>query len=186
MGVAFFTYGLVLGTCAILTGYFAVKREFRRHKNWAIRSYSQIMATVLYRYYYAVQGGFGVISLADQDGLNCNDMDVCEYFLKPFDKVHAWTFFIAPLLFTEMVLYMLRDNTTEDQTNHCIDNLVDTNQMKVDNTDEENMPTKVDVCVSTNSKSFLQLNVFGIVVSLITLGSTIFIFVTAARGTKQW
>ena len=202
MGIAFFTYGIVFVTCAIMTGYFARKREFRRHKNWAIRSYSQILATMLYRYYYAVLGGFGVVYSPDHNGgLSCDEMDVCDYFLKPFDAIHAWTFFIFPLLVAEVVVYLLRDPSTghpvetpasevkEDTCNnkegvtdqvetHDVANPVNNNG----DVDKENPKTQASSQESGNATNYFHLNVFGIIFGLICLASTIFIYVTNALG----
>ena len=190
MGIAFFTYGLVFGTCAIMTAYFARQREFRRHKNWAIRSYSQILATILYRYYYVVLGGFGVVHSPDQsDWLYCDEMDVCDYFLKLFDAIHAWTFFIVPLLFAETVVYLLREQPKADQVLEmpaAKEEVEEENTQRIENEEtngtiaEESIASQPDV--SANKTSFLYLNVFGILFAFICLGSTVFIYVTSALG----
>ncbi|KAL7481713.1 hypothetical protein ACHAW6_007386 [Cyclotella cf. meneghiniana] len=203
MGIAFFLYGVVFGTCAAVTGYYARKREFRRHKNWAIRSYSQILATMLYRYYYAVLGGFGAVHSPDETNLECGPDDVCDYFLKPFDALHVWTFFLVPLLFAEAVVYLLRDQAMSD-VNNVIENSKSYDGEKDDFNNDQDVAHKLkekectqeDTTMETNGgrndrletiepgkpNSFLYLNIFGILFAIICLGSTIFIYVTSALG----
>ena len=189
MGVAFFIYGIVFCVCAVMAGYFARRREFHRHKNWAIRSYSQILASMMYRYYYAVLGGFGVVYSPDQSGgLYCDEMDVCDYFLKPFDAIHAWTFFLIPLLFAEAVVYLLRDPPSK----HVVERppLEDTYNAEQAATNEEENQQGTDIDDDDKDKgksvsqttSYLQLNLFGIIFGFICLSSTIFIYVTNALG----
>jgi hypothetical protein len=204
MGIAFFTYGLVFGTCAVMTGYFARKREFRRHKNWAIRSYSQILASMLYRYFYAVLGGFQAVHFDPEEILNCDEMDVCDYFLKPFDAIHAWTFFIVPLLFAEAVIYLLRDQSKEQPTDgmhlsqegeeSCKHEEEESPGEQMNNNDnadqtkpESEVIDKSKAEASPTNKSapqtnFIYLNSFGALFALIFLGSTVFIYVTSALG----
>ena len=199
MGIAFFVYGLVFGTCAVMTGYFARKREFRRHKNWAIRSYSQILATMLYRYYYAVLGGFGAVHSPDQsDGLYCDELDVCDYFLKPFDAIHAWTFFIVPLLFAEAVVYLLREQSKADTKNDkdvgatiSVTQEGEKDEFSNETNENENNDAAAEVKASTTetttmSLNFLYLNMFGILFAVICLGSTAFIYATSALGTNTF
>jgi hypothetical protein len=200
MGIAFFTSGIVFGSCAIMTGYFARRREIRRHKNWAIRSYSQILASMLYRYFYAVLGGFGVVYSPDES-ISCDEMDVCDYFLKPFDAIHAWTFFIFPLLFAEAVVYLLRDETKAENVNEmpvsnegandtCINE--DNTTEQVDDNDEK-VQTKTEaidadnvILASPNEANVLYLNLFGILFGVIFMGSTVFIYVTNALGVNTF
>ena len=49
MGLAFFTAGLVFGGCAVMAGWYARKGNYVNHRFWAIRSYSQILAPMMYR-----------------------------------------------------------------------------------------------------------------------------------------
>ena len=52
MTLAFAASGVAFGGSAACAGYFAYKRNLRRHRAWALRSYSQVLAPFLYRYYY--------------------------------------------------------------------------------------------------------------------------------------
>lgn len=202
MGIAFFTYGLVFGTCALMTAYFARKREFRRHKNWAIRSYSQILASMLYRYFYAVLGGFQAVHFDSEESLHCDEMDVCDYFLKPFDAIHAWTFFIVPLLFSEAVIYLLTDQSKQDSKDepHVSrgeeemnnEESVAAEQMNSkDNADQPKLKGEMidkieseasSTNLSAHETNFLYLNSFGILFAFICLLTTVFIYVTSALG----
>ena len=225
MGIAFFIAGLVFGTCAVMTGYFARKRDIRRHRNWAIRSYSQILASMIYRYYYAVLGGLGAVHGPADGELECNENDVCDYFLKPFDAVHAWTFFIFPLLIAEAIVYLLRDQVmTAGNVKDVIEQgEVETNGDKSSKQQEEaeansdkssmeqgeverngdNSATKdvngkkgatdrndtvasqASINGSSQTNNFLFINLFGILLAVIYLGSTVFIYVTAALGVNS-
>eukprot|EP00804_Cyclotella_cryptica_P026138 CCRYP_013026-RA/>CCRYP_013026-RA protein AED:0.33 eAED:0.33 QI:0/-1/0/1/-1/1/1/0/270 len=207
MGIAFFLYGIVFGICAVMTGYYAKKREFRRHKNWAIRSYSQILATMLYRYYYAVLGGFGAVHSPDEDDLDCGANDICDYFLKPFDAMHVWTFFLVPLLFAEAVVYLLRDQG-ENNMGLVVENSVpnkgegndecpneedvtqqlNENEEAIDATKEIHSGEKDqhETVEPRKTNNFRYLNLFGILFAFICLGSTIFIFVTSALGINRF
>lgn len=199
MGIAFFVYGLVLGSCAIFTFYYAWKQEFRLHRYWAIRSYSQILATMLYRYFYALLIGLGAIHKPD-DQLECDENDVCSYFLRPFDVVHAWTFFLFPLLVAEITIYLMNDESGVGPVGEITDRDYIPNQDEVAVEDcrnheyialqenEDNGDT-LDIIPRTNhtntddsgnGATYFYLNSVGILFATISLGSTLLIFVMSA------
>lgn len=155
---------------------------------------------MLYRYFYAVLGGFGVVYSPDES-ISCDEMDVCDYFLKPFDAIHAWTFFIFPLLFAEAVVYLLRDETKAENVNEmpvsnegandtCINE--DNTTEQVDDNDEK-VQTKTEaidadnvILASPNEANVIYLNLFGILFGVIFMGSTVFIYVTNALGVNTF
>ena len=136
-------------------------------------------------------------------------MDVCDYFLKPFDVIHVWTFFIVPLLFAEAVIYVSRDKSKD---RHVVNIDVSNNDNKGDCNNEEGtiqeLPDAVDsntteadnVCSNRNvmknetstlgevhgATGYFYLNLLGIFSAMICLGTTIFIYVTSALGVNTF
>ena len=182
MGMAFFVAGLVFGGCAIMTGYYAKNRDFVRHRYWAIRSYSQILAPMMYRYWYLVVGGLGLYPEPEYDDVvrafDCNEDDVCSVFLRAFDAIHAWTYFIVPLIFAELIVYLLKKQ--EDEKNDV------NNEMVPKDVDIEG----VDKVIRTEEKgvgeiNFLPINLLGLTAASCGVIITAFIYVTSALGTNS-
>lgn len=201
MGIAFFTAGLVLGVCAVMTVVHAKKRDIRRHMNWAIRTYSQILASPLYRYFYFVIGGLGGLERAAEESMKCDENDVCDYFLRTFDAIHAWTYFIFPLLFAELVVFALaRQYKRQQQVEGAsVEKTTATRSVEFSENVESgcgNDSMENEKCIEKKilkeqsgvaneaalSMDYLNLNVIGLVGAICCVGMTIFIYVTSALG----
>lgn len=46
----------------------------------------------------------------------CNSNGVCPNYLRPFDAVHAWTFWVFPLVLGEAIVYAMRLNDNRECT----------------------------------------------------------------------
>jgi hypothetical protein len=149
---------------------------------------------MLYRYYYAILGGFGAIHGPEDGELKCNENDVCDYFLRPFDALHVWTFFLIPLLFAEGVVYLLRCEKSATDKTHVIDegekddcnNEEDVAQHATTEHGTESAETDKPEAHAENTTNFLYLNMFGMLFAIICLGSTVFIYVTSALGVNTF
>mmetsp|Transcript_9323 Transcript_9323/g.19302 ORF Transcript_9323/g.19302 Transcript_9323/m.19302 type:complete len:339 (+) Transcript_9323:137-1153(+) len=205
MGISFFTAGVVFALCAGMTAKHARNRDFLRHRNWAIRSFSQVLAPPLYRYYYLVLGGMG--ALPDDGDDYCNEDDVCDIFLRTFDAVHAWTYFIFPLVCAELVVYLLMKQekmiyptskseaalsvTIENSQNIVVvkENVVKDgmiNEEVEDNNDLDECPADISTLEpSAPNPNYLLLNLLGLLAGMLYLVMTVFIYVTSALGVNQ-
>ena len=90
MDVAFATNGIILFIYAMITAYFAVKRQTDRHLRWAIRLYVLGTSSAFYRVLYYV---------------TCFIMN-CRYvnFRGPLDHVYDWIYFLIPMAISEIYL----------------------------------------------------------------------------------
>jgi len=167
MGIAFAIAGITFGTCAFMTFHHGRNKQYTKHRNWAIRSFSQILSPMLYRYFYLILGGLGLYSF---EGRECDDRDVCTPFINVFDSVHAWTYFIVPLLFAEGVVRSLPSG------DHVIDNTIEMQEDDVEMSDgQKDLSAEFD---------YTRLNVLSILGAASCLGSTILIYVTSYTGSN--
>jgi hypothetical protein len=95
------------------------------HRNYAIRSFSQIIAPVLYRYWYLLLTILNVYRTPYLNGgdaskgenLVCNDRNVCHDYLRPFDAIYAWLYWISAWVVAEIIIACLpRHATVTEQT----------------------------------------------------------------------
>uniref|UniRef100_A0A7S4VXJ7 Uncharacterized protein n=1 Tax=Ditylum brightwellii TaxID=49249 RepID=A0A7S4VXJ7_9STRA len=89
---------------------------FQTHRNWAIRSYAQILGPALYRYWYTIlllTGLYRGPSLV-ADGLQCDENGVCPEYKRPFDNFFCWAYWVSAGLVAEIIIYYL---PTTDELN---------------------------------------------------------------------
>jgi hypothetical protein len=119
MTVAFSVAGATIGILAFQTWKAARAAKFsttlvdwNAHRNWGIRSYSQILAPMLYRYWYFALHLFHLYSAPNalSSGGVCNDDDICPEYLRIVDKLHCWTYWMTSLLVAEIIIYYLPSN----------------------------------------------------------------------------
>ena len=118
MGVAFFVAGTTFGVCAVVAAVHARAQQWTQHCNWAIRSYSQILSPVLYRYFYMILGG---LRLYPETDIECNEQDICHPFTRVFDMIHAWTYFVMPLVVAEVIIRASNPNKTNPGQHDHVD-----------------------------------------------------------------
>ena len=96
---------------ARLAKFFASEREryLTSHRNWAIRSYSQILAPVLYRYWYTALAAFNWYPVPKplKFGEVCNSDDTCPDYYRWLDSLHCWTYWLSSLLIAEVIVLYL-------------------------------------------------------------------------------
>ena len=116
--IAFSVAGIVFGFLAAktwhkarLAKFFASDREryLTSHRNWAIRSYSQILAPVLYRYWYTVLAAFNWYPVPKplKFGEVCNSDDTCPDYYRWLDSLHCWTYWLSSLLIAGVIVHYL-------------------------------------------------------------------------------
>jgi len=92
MGAAFLLAGGWFGVAAAMTAVRARQQRYAAHRAWAVRSYSQVLAPMLYRYWYvAATALFGYRpprEAREYPGGTC-DGDTCADYFRPFDMLHA-------------------------------------------------------------------------------------------------
>lgn len=107
MTVAFGAAGATIGYLAYETFRTARERNFAEHRKWALRSYSQILAPMLYRYWYIAAELFGIYNgpVPPRFGgeINKEDDTMPEYF-RIVDQLHCWGYWISALLVAEVVI----------------------------------------------------------------------------------
>jgi len=166
MGVAFLISGLTFGATAVMTAIYALRKDWIRHRNWAILAFSQILSPMLYRYFYLLVGSFEVYGY--KGDLDCDSNDVCLPFTRPFDAIHAWTYFMVPLAFAQAIVWFLPNDEEASNNN---------------NKDEENPTERSDTTDSPfNYARFNMLGLFGAAFAVV---STLLIYVTAFGGTND-
>lgn len=178
MGIAFFVAGFAFGLTAFLTAFYARRGQWVRHRNWAIRAYSQILAPMLYRYFYTLMGGLHIYP--DHDDLGdledrCDDNDICEPFTFTLDAIHAWTYFIAPLIFAELIVQSLPAKESRLGTTTSVGELEPL----------EEGADQVDNGVETEEGfSYRNLNLLGILGALFSVAGTLVIYISTALDTN--
>lgn len=191
MGFAFCVAGILFGVFAVLSAFYARHRQFTQHRNWAIRSYGQILAPMLYRYFYLILGGLRLYPSGTE--LDCDDNDVCHPFTRTLDAIHAWTYFLFPLLCTEFIIRFLPkyhsvESTSEEEPTEKQGNVGVT--AEGENMDGNNAPaadTGEDLELQKNSTipfNFIGLNLLGVLGATCCVGSTVLIYVTGFLGTN--
>lgn len=112
------------------------------HRNYAIRSFSQIIAPLLYRYWYTALVLLKIYRtpyLNNSKDLVCDEHNVCPDYQRPFDAIFAWMYWISAWIVAEVVIACLpkhHHNKTTITVDNSIDNVNDTN-----NTQEEEHAT---------------------------------------------
>lgn len=83
--------------------------DFTAHRNWGIRSYSQILAPMLYRYWYICVQLFNIYKAPVPPRLGgfCRSDGICPDYLRIFDMVHCWTYWLSALAVAELIIYYL-------------------------------------------------------------------------------
>lgn len=121
MGVAFSGAGFFIAYFSYMTWKTAPGRDksgrytIEDHRNYAIRSFSQIIAPVLYRYWYVLllilkayrtpylNGG----DASKGENLVCDDRNVCGDYLRPFDAIYCWLYWMSAWAVAEIVIACL-------------------------------------------------------------------------------
>ena len=119
MGVSFSLAGFFIAYSAYMTWKTAPggnqnnRYTIEDHRNWAIRSFSQIIAPVLYRFWYIFMMVLKVYRMpflagGDRRGkLDCDGRDVCPDYQRPLDSVYAWMYWIGAWMVAELVIICL-------------------------------------------------------------------------------
>lgn len=126
MTVAFSAAGATIGVLGFKVWQTAraakasAPRDFTSHRNWGIRSYSQILAPMLYRYWYLCLYIFKLYDPPDRlnMGLVCGSDDVCPDYLRFLDKLHCWTYWMTSLAVAELIIYYLPEHETKPSISH--------------------------------------------------------------------
>ena len=124
MGVAFSASGFAIFYFACMAWKTAPNKQnaeskytVEDHRNYAIRSFSQIIAPVLYRYWYILVKVFKLYQtppmymsggqMEDGQKLVCDDRDVCGDYERLFDAIHCWLYWISAWAVAEIVIVCL-------------------------------------------------------------------------------
>jgi hypothetical protein len=84
-------------------------RLVQQHRNWSIRSLAQILAPALYRYWYTMMEVFHVyrVPVPLQMGGYCDANDLCPDYMRPWDAIYTWLYWISAGLVAEIIIYFL-------------------------------------------------------------------------------
>eukprot|EP00548_Thalassiothrix_antarctica_P020474 CAMPEP_0194193410 /NCGR_PEP_ID=MMETSP0154-20130528/74490_1 /TAXON_ID=1049557 /ORGANISM="Thalassiothrix antarctica, Strain L6-D1" /LENGTH=192 /DNA_ID=CAMNT_0038917633 /DNA_START=31 /DNA_END=609 /DNA_ORIENTATION=- len=120
------------------------------HRNYAIRSFSQIIAPVLYRYWYALMMILKLYRTPylndgdDRDGkLVCDNRNVCSDYERPFDAIYSWFYWLSAWAVAELVIACLPKHQEQRTTVVANQPLLEAQYLTTDdtslaNTDESN------------------------------------------------
>eukprot|EP00934_Nitzschia_sp_Nitz4_P004750 Nitzschia sp. Nitz4//scaffold32_size149145//64408//65493//NITZ4_002880-RA/size149145-processed-gene-0.124-mRNA-1//-1//CDS//3329548072//4740//frame0 len=119
MTAAFATAGVFFGICAFKAWQTArlakvsATPDYTSHRNWAIRSYSQVLAPMLYRYWYVCLDIFNLykVPLPPHSGGQCRLDDICPDYLRILDEMHCWTYWLTAWAVAELLIYYLPTRT---------------------------------------------------------------------------
>ena len=78
---------------------------FELHRNWGIRSYSQILAPALYRYWYIMMELFGLYRtpIPLRNGGVCTEPDdQCPDYSRTWDAIYCWVYWMSAWLVAEI------------------------------------------------------------------------------------
>ena len=86
-----------------------LNRMFQAHRNWGIRSYSQMIAPALYRYEYIAIHLLGVYRIPKplDEGEYCDENDYCPAYARLLDAVHCWSYWISAWVVAEIIIFYL-------------------------------------------------------------------------------
>lgn len=97
------------------------------HRNYAIRSFSQIIAPVLYRYWYSLlillkmyRTPYMYNTNDGKNNLVCDDRNVCHDFLRPFDAVYCWLYWISSWIVAEIIIACLPKHQQQQKQTHTM------------------------------------------------------------------
>ena len=97
MSIAFSFYGILMLLAAILTITFAIRKDFVRHRNWAIRLFALAIGSWLYRIEY------GMIFALGQTFPEVSNL-LAPGFQGPLDYVMNYFFFVPNLIIAELII----------------------------------------------------------------------------------
>lgn len=68
-----------------------------------------------FRYRAAAVLGYRIVESYDGgSGQTCNSNNVCHDYLRPFDAIHVWTYWIFSLIVGEIIVHAMRRNDRKD------------------------------------------------------------------------
>ena len=97
MSIAFSLYGVLMLVAAMLTVTFAIRKDFERHRNWAIRLFALAIGSWLYRIEY------GMIFALGQKYPEISNL-LAPGFQGPLDYVMNYFFFVPNLMIAELII----------------------------------------------------------------------------------
>jgi len=111
---AFASFGAWLGFTTLMMWHHARRGNIERHWPWAIHSYGQALGSFLYRYWNIMLGlyGYGYRHISpynfNNGTLTCYSDGSCDAYLRPFDQLWAWGFWISTALLAQLIIIGLR------------------------------------------------------------------------------
>lgn len=97
MTASFAIYGLLVFGTSVQAWRTARQGDIDAHRRWAMRAFSMGVASFLYRFYYFLGQGFGVVHAPDKTPYP-------PLFRTPFMRFDEWWFFVPNLLVVELLL----------------------------------------------------------------------------------
>jgi len=196
MTLAFAAAGTCFGFCAYMCYAKARNGEWTAHRAWTVRSYSQCIAPILYRYWYGVVAALNLydVPLPNQSKLCYKDTDICPVYLRLFDMIHCWTYWITALMVAELIVRALPPLNREDRKSKCVqDNVISKPEKTIQEdstsllagkqkdiskggTFPKEVATSTDDAPPQEKVSMLSLNTIGVVLAVIFITMTPKIF----------
>jgi hypothetical protein len=94
-------------------------RLVQQHRNWGIRSLAQILAPALYRYWYTMMQLFHMyrVPVPLRMGGHCDANDLCPDYMRRWDSIYTWLYWISAGLVAEIIIYFLPSYAAVNSSN---------------------------------------------------------------------
>lgn len=184
MGVAFSCSGFAIAYFAYMTWISAPtknqggKYTVQDHRNYAIRSFSQIIAPILYRYWYIVTLFYTRYhtpnlylngeAMDDGSKLDCDDRDVCDDYKRPWDAFYCWFYWISAWAVAELVILCLPKHQSSSMPISGEEGIDAPLVPEVANTADDSNPDPSAQDINKRNKTAV-LNSVGIIMVVLTL-----------------
>ena len=136
--------------------------SFQNHRDWAIRSYAQMVAPALYRYWYILMEVFGLYRtpIPLRNGGYCDEHDFCPDYARLFDAAYCWIYWISAGIVAEIIIFYLPPIGKEEHQMYVAPyNVNSPTQAQVVETETSSMTSPLLSSSSSNGENFNESNV---------------------------
>mmetsp|Transcript_23316 Transcript_23316/g.55277 ORF Transcript_23316/g.55277 Transcript_23316/m.55277 type:complete len:442 (+) Transcript_23316:105-1430(+) len=135
--------------------------SFQNHRDWAIRSYAQMVAPALYRYWYIFMEIFGLYRtpIPLRNGGYCDEHDFCPDYSRLLDAAYCWIYWISAGIVAEIIIYYIPPIGKEVQQMYVAPYYINnTDQSQANETETITMTSPLLSSSSSNEESFNERN----------------------------
>mmetsp|Transcript_23315 Transcript_23315/g.55272 ORF Transcript_23315/g.55272 Transcript_23315/m.55272 type:complete len:324 (+) Transcript_23315:578-1549(+) len=133
------------------------RHNFENHRNWAIRSYAQMVAPALYRYWYIFMEIFGLYRTPKplRNGGYCDEHDFCPDYARLLDAAYCWIYWISAGIVAEIIIHYLPPIAKKEEQMYVAPYYVsNTDQSQVNETETSAMTSPLLSSSSSSGENF--------------------------------